>query len=108
MGKPFFAYMLRCADASYYMGHTDDLEKRVAEYQAGEKCAYTFERRPVRLMWSQEFWTREEAKDAEARIKKWSRAKKEGLVRGDRDAVRQAARKNWDLYHKRKKYAPRY
>ncbi len=63
MGKPFFAYMLRCADASYYMGHTDDLEKRVAEHQAGEKCAYTFERRPVRLMWSQEFWTREEADD---------------------------------------------
>ncbi|MCZ6548826.1 MAG: GIY-YIG nuclease family protein [Deltaproteobacteria bacterium] len=55
--------MLRCADASYYMGHTDDLEKRVAEHQAGEKCAYTFERRPVRLMWSQEFWTREEADD---------------------------------------------
>ena len=63
MGKPFFAYMLRRADASYYMGHTDDLEKRVAEHQAGEKCAYTFERRPVRLMWSQEFWTREEADD---------------------------------------------
>ncbi len=63
MGKPFFAYMLRCADASYYMGHTDDLEKRVAEHQAGEKCGYTFERRPVRLMWSQEFWTREEADD---------------------------------------------
>jgi len=63
MGKPFFAYMLRCADASYYMGHTDDLEKRVAEHQAGEKCAYTFERRPVRLMWSQEFWTREKADD---------------------------------------------
>ncbi len=32
MGRPFFAYMLQCADGSYYVGHTDDLEKRVAEH----------------------------------------------------------------------------
>lgn len=33
MLKPFVTYMLRCADGSYYLGHTDELEKRIAEHQ---------------------------------------------------------------------------
>ena len=95
MGKPVFAYMLRCADGSYYVGHTDDLDRRVHEHQQGGKCAYTSERRPVRLFRSQEFATRDEAKAAEGQIKRWSRAKKEALAREDWVALRQAARKRF-------------
>lgn len=99
MAQPFFAYILRCADGSYYVGHTDDLAKRVAEHQHGTKCTYTSARRSVALVWSQEFSTREEARETEARIKPWSRAKKDALVRGDWAALRAAARKtNWNTH----------
>jgi predicted GIY-YIG superfamily endonuclease len=57
MGRPFFVYMLQCANKSYYVGHTDDLERRVLEHHEGGKCAYTETRRPVQLTWSQEFAT---------------------------------------------------
>jgi predicted GIY-YIG superfamily endonuclease len=45
----------------------------------------------LRLVWSQEFSTREEAKEAESRIKKWNRAKKEALIRGDMESLRSFA-----------------
>jgi predicted GIY-YIG superfamily endonuclease len=47
---PFFAYMLRCRDRSYYLGHTDDLERRVAQHHSGELPGYTHMRRPVELV----------------------------------------------------------
>jgi putative endonuclease len=102
MAKPFFAYILLCADGSYYVGHTDDLEKRLWEHQEGGKCVYTSARRPVTLVWSQDFNTREDAKEAELKIKKWSRAKKEALIRGDYDAISLAAEKNWEGYRRRR------
>jgi tRNA/rRNA methyltransferase len=102
MGKPFSTYMLRCGDGSYYVGHTDTLGRRVAEHQEGGKCAYTTARRPVQLVWSQEFSTREEAKDTEIRSKAWSRRKKEAFISGNMDALRTAARKDWPAYRGRK------
>ena len=81
--KPFYTYILQCADRSYYTGHTDDLEKRIAQHQTGALRGYTYERRPVELMWVQEFTTRDEALSAEVRIKNWSRAKKEALIARD-------------------------
>jgi predicted GIY-YIG superfamily endonuclease len=79
----FWAYMLRCADDSYYIGHTDDLERRMGMHNEGTMAGYTARRRPLMLVWSQDFATREEALAAERRIKGWSRAKKEALIRGD-------------------------
>jgi tRNA/rRNA methyltransferase len=84
----FWAYMLRCADGSYYVGHTDDLEARFGAHQSGVIQGYTQKRRPVELVWSQEFGERDEAFRAERQIKGWSRAKKEALIRGDWEAVR--------------------
>ncbi len=103
MSRPFFAYMLQCADGSYYVGHTDDLEKRLAEHEAGGKCGYTETRRPARLCWSQEFATREAALAAELHIKPWNRAKKLALVSGDFVELRRAAKKkDWAAYRQRK------
>ncbi|WP_109808301.1 GIY-YIG nuclease family protein [Sphingosinithalassobacter portus] len=87
----FWVYILRCSDASYYTGHTDDLERRVAQHQSGEIPGYTHDRRPVSLMWQECFQTREEAIRAELRIKPWSRAKKEALIAGDWTALKRAA-----------------
>jgi putative endonuclease len=103
MARPFFAYMLRSADESYYVGHTDDLEKRVLEHQEGGTCAYTATRLPVRLVWSQEFATRQEALAPELRIKNWSRAKKQALASGDFNELRTGAKKkDWAAYLQRR------
>ena len=79
----FYTYLLRCADNSYYTGHTDDLERRIAQHQSGAIRGYTFARRPVEFLWSQSFDSRDEALSAELRVKGWSRAKKEALVAKD-------------------------
>jgi len=89
----FWAYILRCSDGKYYTGHTDDLEGRFAAHQAGQIPGYTQKRRPVRLVWSETFATREEAIVAEQQVKNWSRVKKEGLIAGDWDQVIWGARK---------------
>ncbi len=78
-----FAYMLRCADGSYYVGSARGISKRVAEHQAGTYPGYTSSRRPVELVWSEHFDRVIDAIAAERRIKGWSRAKKEALIRGD-------------------------
>ena len=89
----FWVYILRCSDDSYYTGHTDDLENRIAAHNFGlSRSAYTFSRRPVELVFSDEFATREEALASELRIKGWSRRKKEALMRGDWDELPGLAR----------------
>src|SRR5262245_52675923 len=45
--------MLRCTDGSYYVGHTDNLEDRIHQHQAGTIAGYTTSRRPVQLVYSQ-------------------------------------------------------
>jgi putative endonuclease len=88
----FWVYILQCSNGRYYTGQTDNLEYRSAQHQTGGYCDFTSRRRPVRLVWSQDFQTRYEALQAERRIKPWSRAKKEALIRGDWDAVSYYAR----------------
>jgi putative endonuclease len=79
----FWVYILRCADGSYYTGHTDNLEMRIGLHQVGEYDGYTKTRRPLELIWSQDCSTREEALSAERQVKGWSRKKKEAMIRGD-------------------------
>ncbi len=79
----FWAYVVRCADDSYYTGHTDNLERRIGRHNLGEISGYTQTRRPVTLMWCQDFSSRQEALAAEFQVKGWSRRKKEALARED-------------------------
>ncbi len=88
----FWVYVLQCADGKYYTGHSDDLDRRIAEHQAGGFCDFTSRRRPVRLMWSEYFPTRLEALEAERRIKPWARAKKEALFCGNWAAISNLAK----------------
>jgi predicted GIY-YIG superfamily endonuclease len=89
---PFWVYILKCADGSFYTGHTDNLQHRLGMHQAGEVAGYTHDRRPVELVFSQECATREEALSAELQIKGWSRAKKQALCRGDWQAINKLGR----------------
>lgn len=79
----FWAYMLHCRGGYFYVGHTDDLERRIAQHKAGMLPGFTADHQPVEYVWSQEFVTRDEAKSAEKQVKGWSRAKKIALIRGD-------------------------
>ncbi|MCX5925020.1 MAG: GIY-YIG nuclease family protein [Candidatus Dependentiae bacterium] len=88
----FYVYILKCSDGSYYTGHTDTIENRLSEHQAGT-TSYTQTRLPVMLMFMQDFATRSEALEAEMRIKKWSRKKKEALIAHNWDLLQELARR---------------
>jgi predicted GIY-YIG superfamily endonuclease len=101
MARPFFTYILRCSDKSYYVEHTDELDQRAAQHASGVGSGYTATRLPISLVWFEEFRTREEAKAAEVQLKKWSRRKKEALIVGRVEELKQAACKDWQAYHRR-------
>ena len=88
----FYAYILRCNDGSYYVGHTDDIAVRVAQHEQGTLGGYTAKRRPVVLVWTDMFPSRDDAFAAERRLKGWSRAKKRALIAGDWELVSLLAR----------------
>ena len=79
----YYVYILRCADGSYYTGLTEDLEIRLAQHQMGELPGYTQNRRPVELVFSDEFPSLDDAINRERQLKGWSRSKKEALIAGD-------------------------
>lgn len=80
----FWVYILKCSDSSYYTGHTDNLENRLAQHSKKliSSC-YTATRLPVKLIFSQIFETRYEALSSERQIKGWSRRKKEALIKNN-------------------------
>jgi predicted GIY-YIG superfamily endonuclease len=94
--KPFFVYILKCSDASYYVGHTDGIEKRMAEHNLGECHSYVATRLPVNIVYVEEFATRDEAIIAECAIKGWTRRKKEALINGDFQKLSQLSKKKFN------------
>ncbi|MFD1720823.1 GIY-YIG nuclease family protein [Amnibacterium endophyticum] len=78
-----WTYMLRCADGSYYVGSTWNLDVRLAQHASGEGAEYTKRRRPVELVYAAEFDRIDEAFAWEKRLQGWSRAKREAVIRGD-------------------------
>lgn len=81
-----WVYILECADGSYYVGsyRGPDPAIRVGEHNDGRYAdAWTARRLPVKLAWAGEFQRITDAVDFEHRIKKWRRAKKEAVIRGE-------------------------
>ncbi len=75
-----YTYILECADGSLYTGYTPDLEKRVETHNAGKGAKYTRGRRPVKLVYSEEYDTKEEAMRREYQIKHLKREEKIALI----------------------------
>jgi putative endonuclease len=85
---PYAIYILLCSDGTYYIGLTKDLDGRVHEHNVGANPnAYIFRRRPVKLVWNVITESYIDAFQWEHRIKGWSRAKKEALIRGDIEGI---------------------
>lgn len=83
-----YTYLLRCADGTLYCGWTNHLQERVEAHNSGAGAKYTRARRPVELVYYEEFSTKREAMKREAAIKRLTRAKKEKLAE---DFVKRAA-----------------
>jgi LAO/AO transport system kinase len=92
----FHTYLLRCADGSYYCGHTDDMASRMRQHEEGS-IGYTSARKPFALVWDGEFESRAEALAFELEVKGWSRKKKEALIAGDWERMRALARNQQGL-----------
>ena len=73
-------YVLECADGSLYTGYTTDLERRVAEHNAGDGAKYTKPRTPVEVVHSERYDSKSTAMSREYEIKQCSRIEKERLV----------------------------
>ena len=82
-----WVYITLCSDGTYYVGSTTDLEQRIIDHYEGRYEGYTSTRLPVKLLWSSEFSDIRYAFEYERKIKKWSRAKKEALMKGDYDQL---------------------
>ena len=75
-----YVYVLECADGSLYTGYTTDVERRVAEHNAGDGAKYTRGRTPVEVIHVETFDTKSAAMSREYEVKQLSRAAKERLV----------------------------
>ncbi len=92
--KFLYVYMIQCSDDSYYVGVTNDLVERYVDHERGtNKRAYTFTRRPFKLL----YWEVHEAAAVaiarEKQLKGWTRAKKKALVWGEIEELKRLARK---------------
>lgn len=84
----YFVYILLCSDNSYYTGITKDLEIRLFEHENGlDPKAYTFKRRPLKLVFHEMFTEAVQAIAFEKQVKGWNRAKKEAIIKGEWDSL---------------------
>lgn len=91
--QDFYIYILLCNDGSFYVGHTDDMNARLSGHeQRMYPCAYTARRLPVKLVFVQGMASRDEALRAERQIKKWTRRKKQALIIGDFDLLKELSK----------------
>jgi putative endonuclease len=90
--REYWVYMLRCSDESYYVGVTNNLQRRLSEHRSDEsEGSYVYKRLPFTLVYSQEFQWILDAIAWEKQIKRWTRKKKEALIQGDQEALERLA-----------------
>ncbi len=76
-----YTYIVECSDGTLYTGWTNNLEKRLEAHNAGKGAKYTKTRRPVKLVYQEQFETKEEAMSREYHIKQLSRKEKMKLMK---------------------------
>ena len=83
--KMFYFYILRCNDNSLYCGQTNNLERRINEHNLSKdkSAKYLRGKTPVKLVYFEEYSTLQDVMKREIQIKKWSRIKKEVLIKKD-------------------------
>ncbi len=92
-GERFCVYILECSDGTYYVGSTSDVASRVVAHNAGRGPRFTACRRPVQLVYTEGFDTLEGARRREIQLKRWTRAKKQALIVGDKERLHELSRR---------------
>jgi putative endonuclease len=90
---PCFVYILSCSDGSFYVGCASDLLERERIHNDGHGAEHTAARRPVRLVYSEPHDSWPAAREREAQLKRWSRAKKMALIEGNGQLLHTLARR---------------
>lgn len=91
----YYVYIVECSDNLYYVGVTNDLERRIHEQNEGlNPNCYTFKRRPVTLRYAEHFINIQNAIVYEKQLKGWFRKKKEALFKGDFEEIKRLAKSN--------------
>ncbi len=82
----YYFYILRCSDNSLYCGQTNNLERRINEhnFDKSKSAKYLRNKKPLNLVYFEEYKTQLETMRRELQIKKWTRAKKEALIMGNK------------------------
>jgi putative endonuclease len=78
---PHYFYLARCADSSLYAGTCLNIQEREAKHNDGTGAKYTRSRRPIKIIYHEEFATLSEARKREAEVKRWTKPQKEKLLR---------------------------
>lgn len=87
--KLLYIYILECSDSSYYIGVTNNVELRINQHNEGmDKEAYTYERRPLKLIYVESFSDYNQVIAREKQIKGWTRRKKEALIEENWDKLK--------------------
>ncbi|MBW2961630.1 GIY-YIG nuclease family protein [Mesonia aestuariivivens] len=87
--KTYYVYILECSDVLFYIGVTNNITRRLEEHSKGlNPDCFTFKRRPLELVFQQDFNDIQQAIYFETKIKKWSAHKKKALVKGDFDTLK--------------------
>jgi putative endonuclease len=76
-----YVYIVRCSDDTLYTGYTNDLDRRIQMHNDGQGAKYTKGRRPVKLVYSEEFKSKSKAMKREYEIKQLKRTKKVLLIK---------------------------
>ena len=89
----WYTYILKCADGSFYTGHTNNLSERLSRHNASRGPKWTSCRLPVELAYQECHKNEESAIDREIQIKKWSRTKKEALIQEDTEKLKSLSKR---------------
>lgn len=87
-----YTYILRCADGALYVGSTTDLDDRLKRHQSGNGSEFTKLHKPVELIYKEEYNTYQEAFKRERQLHGWTVAKKEALIKGDIELLKQLSK----------------
>ena len=82
-----YTYMLKCKDGTYYIGYTNDLEKRVKAHNEGKGAKYTKGRGPVELIYYEEYEEKNIAMRREWEMKRFTRSQKEELYKNKKEQI---------------------
>jgi len=96
MVRFYWTYILKCSDGSFYVGMTNNLDQRVLQHNSGTNPdCYTFNKRPVELVYHEMFQNPNDAIAFEKKLKGWSPAKKIALIDGEFEKLPLLSKKNF-------------